>query len=290
MKHRSKRSTSRNAVSLVFGFFLSLVLLLLTLLCVMRVGVVSQAGFLSVLDNDYYQFTLDYIEDQARYYTLPTGIDPSVVEDVFTREEVEADVNGMLAGKFSGSGYNPKTDNISERLSNNVYRVFAADGIQIAEGSSADEITSAYVDEIMGIYKNAVTMPGIDAIVRVRDEFTQWFVVGLVVLVAVAAVLMASIVRLHHYRHRALRYMAYSFGGAALMASVLPCILLVSGFYKGLSVSPQYFYHFAVSLVSRSLVLCMAGGGVLFALMLVIILVSSKMRSTAVRHKSRRHS
>ena len=290
MRHRSKRSTSRNVVSLVFGFFLSLVLLLLTLLCVLRVGVVSQAGFLSVLDNDYYQYTLDYIEDQARYYTLPTGIDPSVVEGVFTREDVEADVDGILAGKFSGSGYNPKTDGLRERLSNNVYRVFAADGVQIAEGSSADEIVTSYVDEIIDIYNTAVEMPGIDAIVRVRDEFTQWFIVGLVALVAFAAVLMASIVRLHHYKHRALRYMAYSFGGAALMAFVLPCILLISGFYKGLSVSPQYFYHFVVSLISRTLVLCMIGGGVLFALMLLIIIISTKMRAEAVRHKSRRHS
>lgn len=290
MKHRSKRSASRNAVSLVFGFFLSLSVLFIMILLVLRIGVVSRVGFVSVMDNDYYRYTLDYIEDQARYYTLPTGIDPTVLEGVFSIDEVRNDVDGMLSGKLNGSGYNPKTDAMSKRLSDNVYRMFAADGVAIAEGSSADEIVTSYVDEITSIYKEAVTMPGIDMIVRVREEFRQWYVVGLVTFVALSAVLIASIVRLHHYKHRALRYISYSVGGASLMGFVLPLILLLSGFYKGLSLSPQHFYHFGVSLISRVLTLFMIGAGVLFALMLIIIVIATHMRTNAVKKHRRRSS
>lgn len=288
MKHRTKKSASRNAVSLVFSFFLALTMLLIMVLLALRIGVVSRVGFVSVLDNDYYQYTLDYIEDQTRYYTLPTGIDPTVLDGVFTIGEVKNDVDGMLTGKLNGSGYNPKTEEMSKRLTDNVYRIFTADGVSVAEGSSADEIVTSYVDEIMGIYKEAITMPGVDVIVRIRDEFKQWYVVGLITCVALSAVLIASIVRLHHYRHRAMRYISYSMGGAALMGFVLPLILLISGFYKGLSLSPQYFYHFGVSLISRVLIIFMIGAGVLFALMLLCIIIATRMRTTAVK-KHRRH-
>lgn len=288
MKHRTKKSASRNAISLVFGFFLSLAILFIMVLLALRIGIVSRVGFASVLDNDYYQYTLDYIEDQTRYYTLPTGIDPTVLDGVFTIGEVKNDVDGMLSGKLNGSGYNPKTDEMSKRLSDNVNRAFVADGVAVAEGSTADEIVTSYVDEIMGIYKEAITMPGIDIMVRIRDEFKQWYVVGLITSVAISAVLIASIVRLHHYKHRAMRYISYSMGGASLMGLVVPLILLVSGFYKGLSLSPQYFYHFGVSLISRVLILFMIGAGVLFALMLIMIAIATRMRTNAVK-KHRRH-
>ena len=290
MKHRTKRSRSRNVVSLVFGFFLSLTTLLITIPLVLRMGIVSRIGFTSVVDADYYRYTLDYIEDQTRYYTLPTGIDPQVLDGVFSLDEVKVDVDGMLVGKLNESGFSPKTDDLRKRLTENVERMFAADGVSTAEGSSAEEIVASYVDDIMGIYQDAITMPGIDMIVHVRDEFMQWFVVGLVVCVTLSVVLIASIVRLHHYRHRALRYLAYSFGGAALMSFVVPCILFASGFYKGLSVSPQFFYHFCVSLISRLFILLMAASAVLLVIMLVLILVSSRMRGTAIRrhgHRSR---
>lgn len=287
--HGGSHSTKRNVVSYVFSFFLSVALLLLMVVAVLRVGVFSDSGFTSMLDDAYYSYTLEYIEDEANYYTLPTGIDPAVLEGVFTSAEVHTDVDAFISTAFNGVSYEPDTTAARERLTNNVRAAFASDGVVMGESGEAasediESIITAYVDDIMKIYVEAVKMPGMDAIVQVYNLFIKYFVFALVGLLVFAALMVFLIMRLHRFPHRGLRYVAYATGGAALMGFVVPFIAYRSGFYKGIGLSPQYFYHFGVSLISRVLLLCMLGAAVLLVATIVLILVIRYMRAHLKMH------
>ena len=290
-KRRSgeSRSNMRDAVSYIFAFFLSLALLGAMVLVTLRVGLMTPGGLASALDQRYYELVLDYAKSEARHYTLPTGINPSVLDDVFTYDEVERDAKGIIVGEIDGSGYKPNTKALRERVVKNVSASFATDGVAVGEGSTADEIIKGYADDIVNKYVESIKLPGLDAIVQVRSLYLQYFPVALVCVLAFAVVMCLIIFRLHSYPHRSLRFVAYAFGGAALMGFVLPCVGLMSGFFTSLVVRPEYFHHFCVMLIEHVLKLCMMGAGVLLIPMLAIVFIVGRLRQSAIHRHGHSH-
>lgn len=285
---RHGHSRSKAFVNGVFAFFLSVSLLGIMVLTAVRVGMMSKVGFISVLDDEYYTLTLDYIEEKANYYTLPTGIDPSVLDGVFNVDEIRTDVDGFAAGAIDGTGYVAKTDDLHSRVITRVDAAFATDGVTTGDGGDADEIAHAYADDIVEIYLDAVQMPGLDVVTQVHDVYVRFYLIAVVFLIALSVVLSIAIVHMHHFKHRGMRYLAYATGGATLMGFVLPFIIYVSGFYKGLNVQPQFFYHFCVSLVGHVLRLCMISSAILLLITIALVVLIGRMRQAQIK-KSRSH-
>lgn len=288
--HKHTQSKTRDTVSLVFSFFLSVALACIMVLTVVRFGLMSKGGLQSVPDDDYYEYLLEYVDEQAYYYTLSTGIDPAVLDDVFDVEEVKTDVNAYITGAFEGYEFQPDTAYARERLLANMRTAFAADGVIIEDASEAEEISNSYADQIMNIYVQCTNPAGVDAFVQVQRVYSRYYPIVMVVLVALSALLVVLILRLHHFLHRALRYIAYAVGGAALMGFVVPCGLLVSGYFKGLNLGTRHLYEAATSLIERLLSLCMMGSVVLFAITLVFVYVISRLRKNKMHRKHRHHN
>ena len=292
-KHGYSQSKTRDTVSIVFGFFLSLFVALFALLVVLRFFVVTPRGVIAAADDSLYSQVLEYVEQQANYYTLPTGIDPSVLKGVFEAEEVRRDVDASIEAAFAGQDYAPNTTAARERLGQRLNAAFAADGVVAAGGATnaeLEKISKSYTDEIMEIYTSAVKMPGLDAVPTINGYMSKYGLIALGVCALLCCVLVILIVRLHHHVHRSIRYITYSVGGAALMLLVIPLVMYASGFYKGLSVEPQYFYTLCVSLISHALRTCMFAGGALIVVAILLAIVGSKLRGKAITHKhTRRH-
>ena len=280
------QSTSRDVISAIFAFFLSLTLMFIMVLTALRVGVMTSAGFNALLGEEYYDYALEYVETQAKYYTMPTGIDPTVLNNVFSRDELKESVQGSIAGAFDGSGYAINSTAMCSRLETNVRNAFANEGVNTSEGGAAEEIVKSYVKDIDDLYKSVVKMPGLDVIAQIRNTFLRYYLIGVIVLCVLALVFTVLIMRLHHHPHRALRFVAYAAGGAALLGFVVPCIVYVSGFYKGLSLTPQYFYHFGVSLVSHTLRSCMISSVFPLVLMVVLIVIIGRLRKRSMKGHS----
>lgn len=284
-KHHHTQSRARDAVSLVFAFFLSIALVGMMLLTVLRVGLLTKDGFMSVLDDQYCEYLLTFIEEQSEYYTLPTGIDPVVLEDVFEFQEVRQNVDNYVSSVFGGYTFKPDVARPRERLEANVRNAFVSDGVVVDKSEEADEVASAYVDEVIAFYADTVQPAGLDSAVKVANLYSKYYLYAMLGCSAFALVMVVLLVRLHHFVHRSLRYMAYAFGGAALMGFVVPAVLFVLGTYKGLNLSPQYFYHFGVTLIERVFMLCMLGSLVLVAAMAVMALVVARLRKGAMQKK-----
>lgn len=278
-------SKTRDMVSLVFSFFLALTLVIEAALLVVHVGVFTEGSMVSVLDDQYYGLVLDYVNDKAYYYTIPTGIAPAVTEDVFEIEDVHYDVDQYVLATLRGTEYEADTTAAEERLLQHVDDFFTQGGVELS--TDTDEIAKTYVGEIMDIYRGVAKMPGLNALSNVRTRYMKYSLIGSVAVALLALVLGTTIVRLHQYPHRALRYIAYAAGGAGLMCFIVPFALYQSKWYLGLNLSPQYFYHFGTLLVARVLHLCMLAGLGYGVLMVVLALISSVMRQGAkARHRS----
>lgn len=280
--HRGHGSSHMS--SAVLSFFVALFLSLEVVLVSVFLTVFFQGGFLSVLDDDYYQYVYNYANEQALYYTLPTGYDEAVVNDIFTVSEVRSDVRDTVNAAFHGTTFTPIDTTIHQRIIDNVSAIYARDGVEFND--EAKGYAETYADEIVEIYRKAVKMPGIEQLGALRSRFMLYILIAMAGLALLILILSIALVGTRHYKHRGLRYVAYATGGASLMTFIAPAALLASGVYKGLNLSPQFFYHFGVSLIERLAHLCLIGSGVCLVVTVVLIVQIAKMRNKLVkRHK-----
>ncbi len=274
-------------ISYIFSFFLSLFLTMLAVLLVARIGLFSEFGFTHLFDEEYYEYVLDYANGKVVYYTYPTGIAPSAADGVITLEDVKRDVKGSVKAAFDGSEYAPDLSDFENRLRTNVTSFFLENGLEVT--SETEEIISTYISEIEDIYLKAVKLPGVDSIAKVRSQYLGYVTMALVFVAVMALVLMVSIHGLHHFPHRAYRYIAYATGGASLMCLVVPLGIFLSGVYRGLKLKPQHFYHFGVSTVERALLLTILFGIVFAVVTFILVVVVARMRDDVIHRHSHHH-
>lgn len=283
--HRAKTSTARGVASIVFGFFLSVALALVVVLAAACIGTFSKQGFLSLFDDTYYESLLTYTNEKIMAYTYPTGIDPSVVENVITKEDVERDVTGMVRAAFEDVEYKPDLSGIESRLTAGVSTFLLSSDAEVSGAS--EEIVSTYVSEIVAIYLDAMKLPGLDSMMKVHSAYYEYLNMALGICAGLAVVLIVSIRSLHHFLHRSLRFVAYATGGAALMCLIGPLMLYLSHTYDGLRLRPLYFYHFGITAITRLLWYIIAGGIVLAAVTVLLVVLISRMREAIVHRRSR---
>lgn len=280
----------RKAVSFVFSFFLSLVLLLGTFCFVAWTGLFSQSHFFRVLGNGYYNAVLNDLVTAAEDYTLPAEFDLSVLNGVFTREQVERDVNGYISAAFEGRNYVPNNRAAYSRLHDNVARFIEESGMEV---QSSDEDTrldvdgddsaasddpveimiASYIDEIDKIYNGKVRMPGLDLIITIQGKVKRVLIAAMLVIAAFTVFIGFLLIRLHRDPYVGLRYVAYASGGVGLMAFIVPFAMYRSEFYYGIHVSPEYFYNFVTSYV-QNILMCFLQASLFWGVFTVTLILA----------------
>ena len=285
VKKGSSPSFARNAVSIIFSFILMLMLTLLGLLVIVRVAATS--GFISrSCDPIYAAYVKAYVEDAAIDYTLPTSIDISVAEDLFTEDKIHQDSLKAVRAAFNRTEFSPDIKKFKEELSERVNNYFESSGT--AAGGQTVEITNAYVDEIMDIYVDVFDIPGLSAIAEMIHQYGWYLWIAIVVVAAFSVVLIILCVKLHHWPHRGLRYVAYSTGSAFLVTLAAPLTAYISSFYTRIQITPQYVYYLLTTYVQHVLEACFIAAGFWLAVTVVLMAVIGHRRKQAMnKMKSR---
>ena len=261
----------------VFAFILSLCIFVLTLSLICKYTLSTKALLACIPDNYYSSLCGDILE-QAQDYTLPTGIDPSVLSDVFTAEQVEKDV------KFCIMNSDPKNNNLDTsameaQILANVQNFFSSQDVEINEEEMGD--LNEYGKEITDIYRRSVKLPGIDYIVRARDGFSQILVYVLIVTLLLGVASAILCLKLVPNSIRGVRYVTEAVGGAGLLTLIVPLVMLLNRFYEHLNISPAYFANAIAAYIRGALVKCVVAGAVMvliYAAMTVYIFTRKKKK------------
>lgn len=287
-RHRHGRSRMRDTISLVFAFFLSVTLVGIAAVVSLRIGALSKSGIQRAMDSQFFDYELEHVNERAHYYTLPTGIDPSVLEGVFQKDELQQDMMALVEASFDGGDYVPVTANAKDRLMKSLSAFFAS---QDAVHSDAElqEISDSYTNAIMDLYVETIALPGLNEVGTLNASAVRYGSILLAVLVVLAALLALLIVRLHSHRHRSLRYFAYAVGAAGLMLVVVPLVVRVSNAYVGLNIEPQSVHYLCVTLITHALWSLMAAGATFLLVSVVLAVMSEKRRANAM-HRHRSHA
>ena len=286
-RRKSGPSSTRNMLSYIFSFILAVTLTVIAV--IITAGHFLSPNYLKkMIDSDYVSDLMKEVKNEAVDYTLPTGIDTSVLEDVFTEEQISHDVKSYISNSFTSNKYEINTEELAKKLTENT-RAFI-NGQHIS-GEDVDAAIEDYVTAICNIYKKRIKLIGMDYIARVSNMFRRYFIIILIALVVFAGANTFLCIKLHANLHRGMRYVAYAFGAAGIMTFAAPAGAMINGFYKRLRITPLYFNHLISEYIGNAMKFMIAISIVWFIIMIVDIVYISALRGRVVKkHGKHRHS
>lgn len=271
---------ARKAISLILSFLLFIFSCVIALLCCVYLNIFdpqSMAGSLS--SSGYFASAKDQFETNAWDISIPLGVPQSVVQELVSEEKVTADIKDSLKAAVDNTEFTADTKGITSELDKRVKDYFT---------ELSDEQLSVledYKEAIAAEYVKLTTIPLVKYIGSVKNAYSEIF---LFIVTACAVLLIADVIflmKLHRYRHRALRYVSYAAIASALGMAVVPFIGFVTGFYKKFNITPGYFKGFVTAYVEDILIymlLCAA----FFALAAFLLITGTVVaRRKLLRHK-----
>ena len=247
------RIDARFIVSYVLSFVLSLILLCGSVLVAIEISLFNQNSFVGLVGRNYYTAVYDEVTSGMRSYTIPTGIDVSVVEGIVSVDDIMSDLNGCMYSIFEGSDYTPDLTKMDEQLRANVKASF--EGLEL---ENQDEIIDAYVEDINNVYINNIKMPVLKYIVKAKTVYDRYLIPALIILLGLVVLIGATLIMMYRRRYKGLRYLAYATGAAAVMSFGLPFYVLIKGIYRNFLLSPEHFYNLRVSYIRNALMTCLS--------------------------------
>lgn len=270
-RRHSSHKLMRKFICTTLTFLLSLCIVGLTVLIVIKYSCFSKGPFYNNLtSNDYYSSVQSLIYENTEALTLPTGLSLDVLHDVIDIYSIHKDVNGYIDAAFAGDKYIADTSTISYKLEQNIRAYLSKE--QITPTEEQEQNITSYIDSITDEYTKGVQMPLINYYIQVKNLYNKIFIIGLIALFLLIAIMTFSIIKMNHWLHRGIRYLAYSTLSSALMVTIFPAVILTSGFYKKINLSPEYFYNFAMSYIT-SLFKSLIYSGISLAILSVIFII-----------------
>ncbi len=271
----------RKIISFVLAFLLSLSLLGITALGCFKNGLFSTRTILDLMDEEYCSAVRKETEDALSDYTIPTGIDTSVVEGVVTVSDVTTDVKGYIYAAFAGNEYTPNTTLMDERIKANVVKFFEENSAELDDDT--EDIIDTFIDELDLVYTRGIELRVISAVVQANEVFSGFYMPALIALIILSFILGTLCVKIHHYPHRGMRYVVYAVGSTALMSAIFPTMLLASGRYKNLMFEPEHFYKLAVNYIRGFLMQFIWAAGIWLFVMALMILIVYLLRTEKLK-------
>ncbi len=292
-RQKKNNSVLHTVLSLLFSFLLALSLMVFSFALVARVTL-SETYVKHCLDQSYYNGLFQNLEDEVRDYTIPTGIDVSVVEGVFDKASTQLDVEAYIDGTFKVRQYMVDTSKQEQKLRDNVLEYLKSQDVptepvnpaeseeeldeeSVNEYNAAVEETNRAVDEyvkdIMEIYRKKVKISAMDYLVKYGNDYQKYFPFVLIISILFAVINGFLCMKVHSLPHRGLRYLVYAFTAGFIMTFAAPFGVFAGGFYNRLNIRPEYFKNFISSFIRGALVevLVVAAAWLLIALGLLLL-------------------
>lgn len=242
----------RSLLCTILSFLLSLAFVGLAVLFVIQSSCFSRASFYrNLLSSLYYQNVLSEIYKSAESITIPTGLSIEVLDNTIESYEVHQDINDQIDAGIKGEAYHTDTSLLESRLEKNINDYLTREGIQPDQEQKKN--IGLYITSIANEYIDIIKIPLFNSLISTRKTYHKIFSIGLTICILIIIITLSMLLKMNRWVHRALRYMTYSTTAAAFMIATIPGILLYSGIYQRIQLSPHYFYNFAMTFITNTL-------------------------------------
>ncbi|MBQ3061745.1 MAG: hypothetical protein IJD02_04815 [Lachnospiraceae bacterium] len=240
-------------LSSILAFVLGILLTCLTYIGDLYFRGLNSSVLVSAITKTNYSVELiDAMYAECESVTLPIGLPIEVVHGIFDLEDVKRDVSASVKASVEEKEFNADTTLIREKLLDNINAYLQEENLQLSD--EQNEYLEEYLLLIEDIYNDNIEMVIISRAMPYWNSFLDVALVAFIGIIILSIIIIVAIVKMHSWRHRALRYITYSTISTFLMSVILPIVLYVSHFYEKLSISPKYFYMAMIYMIDEFLI------------------------------------
>ncbi|MBQ8892247.1 MAG: hypothetical protein IJ068_05270 [Bacilli bacterium] len=147
-------------------FILTILIFSTTILLIFKLTVLNINYFKEKLEskNYYHELYLD-INNDFNNYIMQSGFGEEIVDSLFIEDDIKIIINNIVDNFYQGKSIEINTDNIKQRLENNINKYLESYNIKI---DNKDDVT-LFVEEIINIYKNRIVLN--DDFIKLSSNF-----------------------------------------------------------------------------------------------------------------------
>lgn len=276
-KHENTSGKGKNIISGIIAFILAVSCTLVTVILVVYFGFFNTNNIITSFNKvEYYNKVMDHFNENAWDITIPMGLPQEVLDDVANIKKVSRDVKGSLTAGLDGTDYTVDTSDLEAKLDQNVRTYFNQEGTDL--NAEQEKVLSEYKATISAEYLSSVQIPLIKYFGYAKNLYKKVMFAGIPVCIILIVGAVTLLVKLRTWKHRSLRYITYSTLGTVLMTAGIPAALLISGIYKKVQLSPEYFYQFVMSYLKGGLMMFLYFALVWAIISVLFMFLIKKMR------------
>lgn len=254
MKRRSKSSKKilTGVISTVLSFLLAIIFTVGSVLLGVYIGFLNENRIIDGLNyKDYYAGVEESFHEKCKDLSTPIGLPETVLEGIVESETIHQDVKGYVTSAVNGQTYVFETDGMKIRLEQNVREYFASQGWEMnaEQEATIPEYTQLIADE----YVASVKVPFVEKFATAKRLFQKILLIGMPVMIILAGIIIALLLGMQRWKHRSIRYVAYSAFATTIMVAIPGIVALKSGFYEKINISTEYLYYALVKYIENGL-------------------------------------
>jgi len=181
-------------LSYVMKFVIIVLLYLLILLCLVEYKFGSETYLLNVFEGQkYYDKLYESIRDEMENYIIQSGLPSSVLDNIFTKDDIKEEVKGLVLSIYSYTTHTIDTSFVKEKLNKNIDSYLAHNNIVVTDRKSLDN----FVSEIAKLYFSEINLYGsFNMFSRVLMKINKYLVPAILII---SVLLVLSILVLKYY-------------------------------------------------------------------------------------------
>ena len=145
----------KKIISYIFSFILAILIILICFFTILKSTVMSKEYVISKLESaNYFERINEEIIEQFKNYTIQSGLTDNVLENLFTPEKLEEDINNVINSIYTGEKLQIDTSEIKENLKENILSEVEKEGKTV---DFQDESIKEYLSAIENAYESQVS-------------------------------------------------------------------------------------------------------------------------------------
>lgn len=243
MAKKPLHSRIKSIVYNVLAFLLSLILFTLSF-CITLEATILNPNFIinNMNSSSYFSDKRDEITQSLVDLGYASGLDEEFFEGVVDELMVYEDTCDYLENFYSGEKQLVDTTQFKQVLNEELDKYIEENNIENVDSTSRKYL----VNNATAIYRSSIEIPlfgALSAYIIGLKNVTPFIIAGLIVLGIIICVV---IIFTNKWKHRAARYICYSFSGAFLTVGIVPVVVLLSGKISQINLTSRALYNLFV--------------------------------------------
>lgn len=143
----------KKTIAYILSFMLTIAIVLSILVGVLANTILSKQYFLGKLEEiSFYDRTAEEINDTFQNYILQSGMDETVLENIYDKQKLTQDINALVDAIYENKEIQIETESIKEKLNANIEKYLEEKQLK----TSHQEEVDIFVNTIAETYKDGV--------------------------------------------------------------------------------------------------------------------------------------